>query len=267
MSISAIELFGGYMRLVGVPVLSHNETSDTKLSGKSLGLVNGGAWIQLWSYYFGRKHAPGVKLVNIGNEAIQLNFMQTHHDGKPVPPQRNIELFADYALQLVELAGVDVVLVTCSTMNRSFSAVADALSERGVPALQIDAPMMEAAVRREGRVLVVATHGPTVENTAKLLRETAHRLEAGHRLEYVGVTVEDAFKALGAGDVEKHNAIVAGAIREATAKTRIDTVVLAQLSMSVFSLSSPDSIAEFGVPVLTSGDEGFKRAADLLRTV
>ena len=39
---------------------------------------------------------------------------------------------------------------------------------------------------------------------------------------------------------------------------------LAQLSMSVFLLSHPDPVAEFGVPVLTSGQCGFEHMGDLL---
>ncbi len=45
----------------------------------------------------------------------------------------------------------------------------------------------------------------------------------------------------------------------------IDVVVLAQLSMSVFSLSYPDPVASFGVPVLNSGETGFARAGEVLR--
>jgi hypothetical protein len=41
--------------------------------------------------------------------------------------------------------------------------------------------------------------------------------------------------------------------------------VLAQLSMSLFLLSFPEPEAEFGVPVFTSGQCGFERAAEVLR--
>ncbi|NJN28952.1 MAG: hypothetical protein HC819_24825, partial [Cyclobacteriaceae bacterium] len=107
-----IALFSSYMGMVDVPRLEKDAGDDPSLAGKTLGLVNGSAWIQLWSYYFGRKHLPGVKLVNIGNEAIQLNFMKAHREGKPCPPESNVRLFADYARQLVDLAQVDAVMVT-----------------------------------------------------------------------------------------------------------------------------------------------------------
>jgi biotin transporter BioY len=44
----------------------------------------------------------------------------------------------------------------------------------------------------------------------------------------------------------------------------VGCVVLAQLSMSVFLLSYPDHVAEFGVPVFTSGQCGFEYMRDLL---
>ena len=63
----------------------HEKTTDPALFGKKLGLVNGSAWIQLWGYYFGRLIFR-VKLINVGNEAVQLNFMRAHAEGKSVPP-------------------------------------------------------------------------------------------------------------------------------------------------------------------------------------
>jgi hypothetical protein len=122
--------------------------------------------------------------------------------------------------------------------------------------------MIEAAVARGGRILVVATHGPTVASTQALLRETAARLKRD--LEFDGATVEDAFDQLGRGDIAAHNGIIAKAIRAAQKRGPIDAVVLAQLSMSVFALQYPDSRCGFGVPVFTSGECGFARVRDLL---
>lgn len=77
--------------------------------------------------------------------------------------------------------------------------------------------------------------------------------------------MEEAFRLLGEGDIEGHNALIASAIRETTAKEPIRTVFLAQLSMSLFVLSFPDAEAMFGVPVLTSGETGMQRVAEVLR--
>jgi hypothetical protein len=58
--------------------------------------------------------------------------------------------------------------------------------------------------------------------------------------------------------------VLAEAIRQATARERFGCVVLAQLSMTAFLLSHPDPESEFGLPVFTSGREGFRRVREVL---
>jgi len=248
-----------------VPTLSPDSDAPASLRGKTLGIINGGAWITLWSYFFARRQLPGVRLVNVGNEAVQLNFMRAHHEGRPCPPQENIDAFGRYARDLVDLCGVDAILISCSTMNRAWPAVRDAVADSGAPVIAIDEPMMQRAVETGGRVLVVATHGPTVESTRALLEETAARV--GTEIAVCGATVEEAFELLGAGEIARHNEAIADAIRGACEREPVDVVVLAQLSMSVFKLSYPDCRAAFGVDVLTSGEEGFRRARAVLERV
>ncbi len=261
-NLDPLSLFQMYMEVTGVPTLGHSEEGDAKLFGKSLGILNGSSWITLWSNYFGRKFLPEVKLVNVGNEATQLNFMKAHHHGEKCPPDKNIEVFARYAVDLVELWGVDAILISCSTMNRSYPAVQEAVAAYGVPVVPIDLPMMEKAVEVGSNIMVVATHGPTVDSTGLLLKETA--AEKGKEISIVGATVEEAFDYLGAGKIKEHNEVIAAAIRQAADNNSIDAVVLAQLSMAVFKLSHPEPEKEFGFPIITSGEEGFKRMRKLL---
>ncbi|UCD29263.1 MAG: hypothetical protein JSV03_01935, partial [Planctomycetota bacterium] len=98
--IDPIRLFGDYMKVTGVPQLADEQGPDPKLAGKKLGLVNGASWIALWCNYFGKVILPGVKMVNVGNEGVQLNFMRAHHLNEPCPPQINIDLFCRYARDL-----------------------------------------------------------------------------------------------------------------------------------------------------------------------
>ena len=258
-----IRLFGDYMKLTGVPSISPIEGPDSALSGKKLGVVNGASWTSLWATYFGQKILPGVKIINVGNEAVQLNFMTAHHRGEACPPQVNIDATERYARDLYQLYDVDAVLLTCSTMNRAFRQVSEAMKKFNVPVVQIDEAMMEEAVAAEGKILVVATHGPTVKSTQSLLQETADRL--GKQVNFTGATVEEAFERLGEGNIAAHNEIIADAIRQVQQSESVDIVVLAQLSMSVFTFSHPDPVAEFGVPVLNSGETGFRRAGEALR--
>ena len=145
-------------------------------------------------------------------------------------------------------------------MNRSHAQVRDALAP--TPVIQIDMPMMERAVEHGGHMLVVATHGPTVENTQALLRETADRM--GKVISFAGAHTHRAWECLAAGDVVGHNEAIADEIRKSQAREKIDLVVLAQMSMSTLLFSYPDPLKTFGVPVLTSAQCGFERARETL---
>lgn len=256
-----MRLFSDYMKLTGTPSLAP-EVGERGLAGKSVGLVNGSNWVSLWGTWFGRKFLPGVKLVHAGGDHVQLHFMAAHHAGLPCPPPENIASITHLARELAEFHRVDAVLITCSTMNRAAPDVRRALRARRVPVVQIDEPMMERAVERGGRILVIATHGPTVSSTQALLRETAARL--GRTVEFDGATVEEAFELLGKGDLTRHNRLISRAIRSGQKRGNLSTVVLAQLSMSVFAIEHPDAETEFGVPVLTSGECGFQRIREIL---
>ncbi|UCE48062.1 MAG: aspartate/glutamate racemase family protein [Phycisphaerales bacterium] len=261
--VDPIRLFGDYMKVTGVPTPAPEEGPDPGLAGKKLGVVNGASWISLWSTYFGKTLLPGVKIINAGNEAVQLNFMEAHNKGLDCPPRINIDLFCKYARDLYDLHKVDAVMISCSTMNRAFRQVSETMKPLGVPVIQIDEAMMEQAVSTEGRILIVATHGPTVKSTRALLQETADQF--GRRVDYVGATIEEAFELLGQGKIAEHNQAIAETIRKVRSRDQVDVVVLAQLSMSVFSFSFPEPVQEFGIPVLNSGQTGFARAGEILR--
>jgi hypothetical protein len=260
-SVDPAQLFSDYLRVTGIAHLGPELSGEPGLVGKRIGLLNGSSWITLWSNYFGRLFLPGVHLVNAGNEAVQLNFMDAHQKGLPVPPQSNIEAFIRYARDLVELAQVDLVLITCSTMNRAYPQVAEALRPYAVPVIQIDQPMMERAVDRGGEILVVATHGPTVNSTQVLLQETASRL--GREVFFSGRTVEAAWDCLATGDVLGHNKALADAIHTHLDQKPASCIVLAQLSMSCLLFTYPDPLVEFGIPVYTSAQCGFEKVRDL----
>ncbi len=262
---NAIRLFGDYMRVTGTPSLKDEAGKDPHLAGKKLGVINGSSWVSLWSTWFGKKMLPGVRIINAGNEAVQLNFMKAHSEGKISPPRENIELFCRYAKDLHDLFSVDAVMISCSTMNRAYASVLKYMKPFNVPVIQIDQAMMEEAVNSEGKILVVATHGPTVKSTQELLAETGARI--GKQVVYTGTTVEKAFDLLGKGEIERHNMVIAEAIRKVMGKQEIEIVVLAQLSMSVFTFSFPDPVKEFGVKVLNSGETGFRRAGEVLASL
>lgn len=79
-----------------------------------------------------------------------------------------------------------------------------------------------------------------------------------------GALVGEAWDCLARGEIEQHNAILAKTIRDHMQVEEIGCVVLAQLSMTVFLLSYPDPIREFGIPVFTSGQCGFEAIREAL---
>ena len=105
-------------------------------------------------------------------------------------------------------------------------------------------------------------HGPTVNSTQALLRETASRL--GREVAFSGRTVEAAWECLAAGDVPGHNRALAQAIHAHLDREPASCVVLAQLSMACLLFSYPDPLVEFGIPVYTSAQCGFEKACELL---
>ena len=156
---------------------------------------------------------------------------------------------------------MDVVLITCSTRNRAYREVERALGPRGVPVVQFARPMMEAAVARGGRALVVATHGPTVASTQALLKETAE--EMGREIAFRGAEVEAAWERLAAGDVAGRN----GAGPHDPQALAEDRALLggagaALLAALLFSYPEPERA--FGVPVYTSAECGFRRVREVL---
>ncbi|OFW54691.1 MAG: hypothetical protein A2163_03165 [Actinobacteria bacterium RBG_13_35_12] len=257
-----IDFFSSYLKINNLVHLEDEDSRNSRLKGKRLGILNGSSWISIWSNYFAKKYLPGVNTISIGNDAIQFNFMKAYYDRKKCPPEENIKIFIRNARELEKLARVDAILITCSTMNRSYLKIKNAIT---IPVVQIDLPMMEKAVHCDGKVLIIATHRPTVESSKILLNETALRMKKN--ISYTGVLLEKAWEFLSKGDIIKHNEIIASAIHKKVKKEKLGCVVLAQLSMSLFTFSYPDALKEFGVPIYDSGQLGFKYMVKVLENI
>lgn len=147
-------------------------------------------------------------------------------------------------------AGATAVLVTCSSIGE---AATDAAATVGVPLLRVDAAMADEAVRRaragQGRILVLATLAATLGPTSRLVRAAA----AGSDVEVTAQVVADAAGARAAGDLERHDRLIAGAI---AAAGDVDVIVLAQASMATGAGDDPR--------VLTSPESGATRFVESL---
>ena len=139
--------------------------------------------------------------------------------------------------------GADCILVTCSSIGPAVEAAAASVH---VPVLRVDQPMADRAVQTGRRIGVIATLPTTLNPTADLVRRRAAL--AGKSVELTARLCEGAFEALMAGDAERHDLLVASALRELS--RQVDVIVLAQASMArvVDTLSESDR----RVPILAS---------------
>ena len=121
-------------------------------------------------------------------------------------------------------------------------------------------PMADKAVETGKRIGVIATLPTTLEPTADLIRRRAAK--AGKEIDLTSRVCEGAFDALMGGDAPKHDAMVAGALRELAAK--VDVIVLAQASMARVLAGIPaDAVS---TPILSSPHLALAQVRSLLAT-
>ncbi|MBD0329989.1 MAG: aspartate/glutamate racemase family protein [Thermoleophilia bacterium] len=152
-------------------------------------------------------------------------------------------------------AGADAVVVTCSSIGPAVDAAHDFVP---VPVVRIDEAMADEAVRIGSQIGVLATLRTTLEPTAALVERRAR--EAGTQVEVVSRLAEGAFEALSAGEADRHDELVRGALRELALE--VDVVVLAQASMARVAETLTDD--ERPVPILASPRLGMQRVAELV---
>ncbi len=179
---------------------------------------------------------PGVRVFHVLDEAIIERIRQCGPD-----PEADADRLAGH-VAIAEQIGSDAVLVTCSTVSQSVDRIRGRFR---VPIVKIDDAMAAEAVRRGGRVGLVATAATTLEPSSALLGDAAAR--AGTTIEIEPLFVEGAFAALQRGDEREHDDRVSAAVRDIA--SRSDVVVLAQASMArVLDVLDPSP----AVPVLAS---------------
>lgn len=220
------------------------------MKSKKLGLVHTSATLVPVFQKLCAAELPGVETFNIVDDSLIKDVI-----ARGELTAKTARRVADYVASAEE-AGADVILVTCSSIGR---AVESAASLAGVPVLRVDRPMADEAVRIAKRIGVIATLPTTLEPTADLIQRRA--AIANKQVEITTKLCEGAFDALMSGDVAKHDAMVAAALKELAAKT--DVIVLAQASMArvVESLDAADK----RTPILASPPIAVKHLAALLR--
>ncbi len=219
------------------------------LSHRTLGVIHTAVFTAEIVGRYAKEIIPEVRVVHLGDDTIQDANLAS-----PVGtiPKENLFRFVTYAHFLQE-AGVDLVLLACSTFNR---AVEYARPFVTVPMLQIDRAMMELAVREGERVGLLATLASTVPSSERLLRSAGE--DAGRKVAVETVLCEAAFQELRSGNVAGHNALLLEEIERLS--RRVDSIVLAQVSMSALE----PMVASSKVPVFNSGRSGLTRVREIL---
>jgi Asp/Glu/hydantoin racemase len=226
------------------------EEINNNMQQKTLGLIHTSATLvpvfqQLCSQYL-----PQVKVFNIVDDSLIKNVISC---GELTPT--NARRVVNY-VGSAEVAGADFILVTCSSIGAAVEAAAELTN---VPVLRVDQPMADQAVRTGKRIGVVATLSTTLQPTSDLVKRRA--AVAGKEIELQTVLCEGAFDALMSGDAATHDAMVAKALRELSAKT--DVIVLAQASMARVAdgLAAEDK----KVPILASPGIAIQHIASILK--
>jgi aspartate/glutamate racemase len=150
-------------------------------------------------------------------------------------------------------SGANAVLYTCSAFGEAIETAANLLP---VPVLKPNEAMFEAALEIGGRTGMLATFAPAVASMEDEFREAASKRGSSASLETV--LVSGAREALMAGDLDKHQRLIA----EAAARlTSYNAIMLAHFSMAN---SAARIRASAGCPVLAAPDSAVLKLRSLL---
>lgn len=217
---------------------------------KTLGLIHTSATLVPIFQQLCEEHLPDVKVFNIVDDSLIKDVISK---GKLTP--QTARRVVDY-VGSAEVAGADQIMVTCSSIGAAVEAAAE-LSE--VPVLRVDQPMADLAIKTGKKIGVVATLPTTLEPTSDLVRRRARVL--GKDILLTAKLCEGAFEALMGGQAEKHDEMVAKALKELSQE--VDVILLAQASMArvVDILDKADK----KVPIVASPPEAVKYLAEILK--
>jgi aspartate/glutamate racemase len=222
------------------------------LNETTLGIIHASSLTIRAMQPFLERYVPEVAIMHLCDDTIQRDNIKA---GPGIIPKVNYLKFAQYAHNLEE-AGVDVILLACSTFNFAAELGRPMVN---TPIMQIDRTMMEMAVDHGSRVGMLATLATTVPSSERLLRIVA--AERRKDVEITTVLRPEAFEAIQKGDAATHNAILLEEIDKLSGK--VDSIVMAQLSMSALA----PFLKETRVPVYDSGTTTFPRLRQMLSSL
>ena len=216
---------------------------------KTLGLIHTSATLVPVFQKLCTDYLPGVNVFNIVDDSLIKDV---------IAKNQMTNLTARRVVNYVgsaELAGADLIMVTCSSIGAAVEASADLTS---VPVLRVDQAMADLAVQTGKKIGVVATLPTTLGPTSDLVRRRA--IVAGKDIELTSRLCEGAFEALMGGNPDKHDEMVAAALTELS--SQVNVIVLAQASMARVVDTLPDEVKK--VPILSSPTLAVQHIASLI---
>lgn len=216
---------------------------------KTLGLVHTSATLVPVFQKLCSEYLPDVNVFNIVDDSLIKDVIAKNELTK-LTSRRVVDHVGS-----AELAGADIILVTCSSIGAAVEA-SEILTN--VPVLRVDQPMADLAVKTGKKIGVIATLPTTLGPTSDLVKRRASIL--GKEIELTSKLCEGAFEALMGGKPEIHDEMVAKALIELSSK--VDVIVLAQASMSRVVDGLQES--EKKVPILASPTLAIQHIAHLL---
>jgi aspartate/glutamate racemase len=222
------------------------------LSKKTVGIIHAALISTKGVQPYIQEIIPEVTVVHVVDDTIQNSNFACQPG---VIPKENFFKFANYAHNL-ELAGVDLIMLACSTFNRAVEVARPMIN---TPMLQIDRTMMDLAVMNGRKIGLLATVPTTVPASERLLKLAAE--EAGKEIEITIVLCTKAFEEIKKGNVDLHNELLLKEI-ELLSET-VDAIVMAQISMSALE----PMLTNTKVPVYNSGRTGFNKVREILESM
>ncbi len=161
---------------------------------KTLGLVHTSATLVPVFQKLCSEYLPDVNVFNIVDDSLIKDII-TRNELTKLTSRRVVDYVGS-----AELAGADIILVTCSSIGAAVEASAALTS---VPVLRVDQPMADLAVKTGKRIGVIATLPTTLGPTSDLVKRRAAIV--GKEIELTAKLCEGAFEALMGGNPEKHD--------------------------------------------------------------
>ena len=189
------------------------------------------------------EHWPEAQLMNLLDDSLSADLARS--SGLDERMTGRFRTLADYAVG----TGADGILFTCSAFGPCIDAVA--ADHAAIPVHKPNEAMIEDAVKRGGRIGLLATFAPTLQSMPA-------EFPAGTELdcEYVA----GALDALNAGDTARHDALAVAAAERLKARG-CEVIALAQFSLA----RAADAIrAAVQLPVLTTPDSAISKLKSLL---